>query len=98
MGPPAGTITVLPAIAIGELVDVGSWRRYTIAPVLRFSATSTPSYSVVKTRSLETVTAPSGNCGNFLSHTTLPVARLSASTSPVGEPAGWVGAGSCNVA
>jgi hypothetical protein len=25
-GPPAGTSTVLPAMAIGELVDVGSWR------------------------------------------------------------------------
>jgi len=26
-GAPARTITVLPASAIGELVDVGSWRR-----------------------------------------------------------------------
>src|SRR5437588_12536517 len=86
-GPPAGTITVLPAMAIGEWVDVGSRRRYTIAPVRRSSASSTPSYSVVRTRSLETVIAPSGSCGIFLSHSTLPVARLSASTSPVGEPA-----------
>ena len=33
-----------------------------------------------------TVVAPSGMVGTFVSHLTLPVARLSASTSPVGAP------------
>jgi hypothetical protein len=42
VGPPAGTITVLPAMAIGAFADVGSWRRKTIAPVLRLRAIRTP--------------------------------------------------------
>ena len=41
-GPPAGTMIVLPAIAMGEFVDVGSFFRKTIAPVARLSAMSTP--------------------------------------------------------
>ena len=45
---------------------------------------------MVKTRSLETVAAPSGSVGTLVSHSTLPVARLSASTSPVWATAGLV--------
>jgi hypothetical protein len=43
---------------------------------------------------LETVAAPSGSCGTFVSHSTLPVARLTASTSRVAGPATLVGMGS----
>src|SRR5215471_173841 len=92
--PPVGTITVLPAMAIGEFADVGSWRRKTIAPVLRLRAIRTPWKRVVKTRSFETVAAPSGMSGTFVSHSTLPVARLSASTSPVAGPAALTPTGS----
>ena len=77
-------MTELPAIAIGAFVEVGSCTLAVIAPVLLSRASSTPLYKVVKTRSLDTVTAPSGSVGTFVDHSTLPVARLSASTSPVG--------------
>ena len=46
-----------------------------------------------ETRSFETVAAPSGNEFTLVSHSTLPVARSSASTSPVARPAGFVGTG-----
>jgi hypothetical protein len=66
------------------LVEVGSFTRYTIAPVGRFSASSEPPYSVVNTRSLDTVVAPSGRVGTLVSQSTLPVFTFSASISPPG--------------
>jgi hypothetical protein len=42
VAPPAGTSTVLPAIAIGALVEVGSLSRSMIAPVVRSSARRIP--------------------------------------------------------
>ena len=82
-GPPAGTSTVLPAMAIGELVVVGNACWYTIAPVVRLSAISFPVTSVVKTRLLATVVSPSGRVSTLVSHSTAPVVRLSASMAPV---------------
>src|ERR1700722_9643150 len=85
-GPPAGTSTVFPNTASGALVVVGSFFRNTIAPVARLSAISVPFHSVVSTRSFDTVTAPSGRLETRVSHSTAPVARFSASTSPPETP------------
>src|ERR1700677_1957934 len=85
-GPPAGTSTVFPNTARGALADVGSACRYTIAPVVRLSAISVPLKSVVKTRSLETVAAPTGTLATLVDHSTAPVARFSATMSPLETP------------
>ena len=49
---------------------------------------------MVKTRLLETVAAPSGRVGTLVSHSTFPLARFSASISPVGfcvgRPLTWL--------
>jgi hypothetical protein len=82
------------AIAIGALADAGSMVQWTIAAVARLTATTTPLSSVVRTRLLDTMAAPIGKVGGLVSHFTLPVARLSASISPRGGPAGLVAVGS----
>ena len=63
-------MTVSPATAIGAFVDVGSVHRWTMAPVVRFSARSAPEYRVAKTRSSDTVAAPIERSGTLVSHLT----------------------------